>query len=222
MPTVISGTTGVSQVQDGIITSNKIADSAITDVDINTSAAIVGSKLAANTITAAQLSANSIQRQNIGYSGGVLQVIQATKVDSFLSTSGSPTDIPGLSASITPTSTNSKILVTGTITVGGETWLGGVIFMNIVRNNNPIFLGTSGTSLNGTIMYQAWSNTAATTWGNTSPISFSYLDSPNSTAPQTYKIQGFQQASGYAWEINNWYYDAQFGATSSLTLMEIS
>ena len=65
MPTVISGTTGVSQVQDGIITSNKIVDGTITNADINVTAAIIGSKIAANTITTTQLSAGAITQDRL-------------------------------------------------------------------------------------------------------------------------------------------------------------
>ena len=42
--------------------------------------------------------------------GSVLQVVNATKVDGFLTTSSSFVEV-GLTATITPTSTTSKILV---------------------------------------------------------------------------------------------------------------
>ena len=45
MGTTISGATGIDKVQDSSITSAKIADGAITNTDINSSAAIAGSKL---------------------------------------------------------------------------------------------------------------------------------------------------------------------------------
>lgn len=201
-----------------------LASNAITFTDSTSlsSGIITSAQLSAGTVTTEKIAPGAVQRQNIGYSGAVLQVVQTTKVNRFLSTSGSPTDIPGLSAIITPTSTNSKVLITGTVTVAGEMWFGGSIFLNIVRNNNPIFLSTSGNLLNATAMYTAWSNSQANTWGNTSPLSFSYLDSPNSIGPQTYKIQGFIQNPGYDWVINYRYDVGNYGGTSSLTLMEIS
>lgn len=55
MPTVINGTTGVSQVQDGVVTpskipnntidSTKLTDGTITNADISTTAAITGTKI---------------------------------------------------------------------------------------------------------------------------------------------------------------------------------
>lgn len=48
MPTVINGTTGVSQVQDSTITTNKIIDGTITNADISTTAAITGTKITPN------------------------------------------------------------------------------------------------------------------------------------------------------------------------------
>ena len=45
MPTEISGSTGVTKIQGGSVTSAKIVDGAITNADINSSAAILASKL---------------------------------------------------------------------------------------------------------------------------------------------------------------------------------
>ena len=46
-----------------------------------------------------------------GASGGVIQVKSTTKTDTFTTNSTSFTDITGLSVSITPTISDSKILV---------------------------------------------------------------------------------------------------------------
>jgi hypothetical protein len=54
MPTVISGTTGVSQVQDDIISTSKIIDSTITTL-----------KIANNAVNTAQLSANSVTTDKV-------------------------------------------------------------------------------------------------------------------------------------------------------------
>ena len=82
MPTEISGSTGV----------NKIQDNTIVNADINSSAAIAGSKLVMPT-------------------GSVLQVVQATSTTQNTTTSTSFV-AASLNASITPIATNSKILVT--------------------------------------------------------------------------------------------------------------
>ena len=56
-----------------------------------------------------------------GFGGGkILQVVQVTKTDAFSSTSTSYTDVTGLAASITPTSSNSVILVRFDVQIGGS------------------------------------------------------------------------------------------------------
>ena len=64
------------------------------------------------TVTAASIVDGSVSRPKIGYNGAWLQVVQAVKTDRFGS---SVTDgwiaIPGLSLSITPTSSSSTILL---------------------------------------------------------------------------------------------------------------
>ena len=113
MPTEISGSTGV----------NKIQDNTIVNADINSSAAIAGSKLVMPT-------------------GSVLQVKQAYKTDVFSTTANSDTDITGLSISITPSSTSSKILVTSNISGFSHNGLGGCFC--IQRDSTKIGLATAG------------------------------------------------------------------------------
>ena len=81
MPTEISGSTGV----------NKIQDNTIVNADINSSAAIAGSKL-------------------VMPSGSVLQVVSDNNTGTFSTTSQSYVTT-SQSLSITPSSTSSKILV---------------------------------------------------------------------------------------------------------------
>jgi len=201
-----------------------VAANAITFSDSTSlsSGVITAAQLSAGAVTQGKIATGAVTRSNIGYPGCVLQVLQTTKLNDFLSTSGSPINIPGLSINITPTSLNSKILVQGTVSLGGELWLGGTIFIRLVRNEVPIFLGTSGTSVNSTVSFCAYSNSQANSWANHSPLSFSYLDSPNTISQQIYSIQGWIATAGRAWEINNRYTDAAQGQTSSITVMEIT
>ena len=58
--------------------------------------------------------------------GSILQVVSTTKTDTYATGSVAAgafdiQDVPGLSVSITPTSTSSKILVSGTISIFGDT-----------------------------------------------------------------------------------------------------
>ena len=53
----------------------------------------------------------AIDANNINVTGNILQVVSTTKTDTFSTTSTSYVDITGLSVSITPTSTSSKIFI---------------------------------------------------------------------------------------------------------------
>ena len=52
------------------------------------------------------------------YAGKILQVKSTIKTDTFTTTSGSVTDITGLSVAITPASTSNKILVIARVNIG--------------------------------------------------------------------------------------------------------
>jgi len=56
-----------------------------------------------------------------GLDGGkVLQVVSVTKVDAFTTTSASFVDVTGLTVSITPSATSSKILILSTFQAGNS------------------------------------------------------------------------------------------------------
>jgi len=115
--------------------------------------------------------------------GSVLQVVQATKTDSFSTTSNSFVDITGFSASITPTSATSKILVLSTVSAAGNHGTCGY-YLKLVRGSTDIFIGdaagsrvrTTGSNINS-------DNNFFNTNG------FIFLDSPATTSSTTYKFQ---------------------------------
>lgn len=117
--------------------------------------------------------------------GTVLQVVQVVKTDTFSTTSASFVDVTGLSASITPTSTTSKILVTVQVVHG--TANAAVQQFRLTRGGSAIAVGASAGSRTPT--------TFAGYYGASDYISHlassivSYLDSPASTSSQTYTVQ---------------------------------
>jgi hypothetical protein len=123
MGTTISGATGIDKVQDSSITSAKIADGAITNTDINSSAAIAGSKISGGT-------------------GKVLQVITAIDSGSWSSSSTSFADT-NLSVTITPSSTSNKILVLGAVSYSNS----------LASSNNGLRLVRGSTDLTGHQIY---------------------------------------------------------------------
>ncbi len=116
--------------------------------------------------------------------GSILQVVQTVKTDVFSTTSTSYTDVTGLSVSITPSSTSSKILVIGHMSLGMSTVDRYATFGRLMRNGSAIYIAdTAGSRDRGTFSYQQG--------GFEGPLSlhFCFLDSPATTASTTYNVQ---------------------------------
>jgi len=152
--------------------------------------------------------------------GSVLQVVSTTKTDTFTTSSSSFTDVTGLSVSITPTSSSSKILVL--CDVGASCQNGTGMILKLLRGSTAIYIGDSAGSrplayaeIDGaSSLYSVYRCTAI------------YLDSPATTSSTTYKIQINNSASGTS-AINRTQqdrdtslYDAR--TASSITVMEIA
>ena len=147
--------------------------------------------------------------------GSVLQVVSTTKTDTFTTSSSSMVDITGLSASITPSSTSSKILVIANIyaSCNGS----GFNLLNLVRDSTNLALGVDGTVENVTAAsYVGDTNMQYALQENT----IHYVDSPASTSSLTYKIQ--MNPSGNTGTINRRAQSTYVGVSSTITLMEIA
>ena len=142
----------------------------------------------------------------------VLQVKQAYKVDAFTTTSGSYVDITGLSVSITPSSTSSRILVLATINCDG--YNAQAIFA-MVRNSTLIGQSTAGSSFNGFASSYGFGSGSAG-----SSMVVNYIDSPSTTSAITYKIQ-VAKAGGSGTVKVNQIENSSYGMTSAITVMEI-
>ena len=136
--------------------------------------------------------------------GKVLQVVNATYATEFTSSSTTFADT-GLSATITPSSASSKVLVlvsaNGIGKQTNDTAFGG----RIVRGATSIFTFEGGGG-----------NTGSTARNIVGGTSVSYLDSPATTSATTYKVQG-QSTDAAATAYMNW---RGYGG-SSITLLEI-
>jgi len=123
--------------------------------------------------------------------GNIIQVVSVTKNDAAsISSNASFVDIPGFTATITPSSASNKILVLATFFTDGST----NAFTRLMRGSTAISIGTgaSGNQLNVS------SNTARAKFDNNEcmPASISILDSPSTTSATTYKLQGYTYISG--------------------------
>jgi hypothetical protein len=143
--------------------------------------------------------------------GSVLQVVSTTKTDQF-TMSGAYADITGLSATITPTSTSSKILVFYSVLVG-NTGADSRTSTRLLRDSTPVSVATVGSA------DTAFFFTGITRNFTVGVLAGSFLDSPNSTASTVYKMQ--LTGDGTA-TVNRRGDSTTTGATSTITLMEIA
>jgi hypothetical protein len=145
--------------------------------------------------------------------GHVVQVLSVTKTDTFTASAGT-NDISGLSLTITPKFTNSRILVSynlGSVSMSGA----GVTSALLLRNSTYIGLGTTGTGPNASST--VYIGTSTDKWFT---LANQILDSPATTSPTTYKLQIYSQSTSV--RVNGWVNTDQWGASSTLTLMEVA
>jgi hypothetical protein len=142
--------------------------------------------------------------------GKVLQVVNAISSTYFTTTSGSFVDV-GFSASITPTSASSKVLVV--VHANGLMKFTG----NASNAVNIRVANGAGVKVQDIANGVGWNNVGSYAYGS---ASVSFLHEPNTTSSYTYKLQIMSWISGQTAAFN-WYNDTQ-QTTSTITLMEIA
>jgi len=145
----------------------------------------------------------------------ILQVVSVFKADAFSMTGTTFTDVTGLSASITPQSTSSQIIIMGQLNTGVIT--NQLMFAQLVRGATAIGNGTSGNSINALTTSGVGANSIAM-----ATVPFFLVDSPATTSATTYKIQIKSGAGGILAYVNRRQNDNEIGGSSSLILMEVS
>jgi hypothetical protein len=142
--------------------------------------------------------------------GKVLQVVNGLLQTQVASSSSTWADT-GLTASITPSATSSKILVFVSCTVNKSAADAlNRVALRLLRASTTIVNITGGSNVNDN--YGLFTNTALL---NNGSYSTGYLDSPSTTSATTYKIQFANPNNSAQIEIN-----PGFG-TSTIVLMEI-
>jgi len=168
-----------------------------------------------STINAASLGASQLADANMA-PGSVIQVVSFATT-SPASTQGQTYVDSGLSATITPSSASSRILVLVTQSVyiyrtAGSVARGGV---RLLRDSTVIL--TPSTDVNGPINpYLEAGGTNGIYFNSMYPIT--YLDSPATTSATTYKTQGRITVATN----NNTIAFNDSGGTSTITLLEIA
>jgi len=130
----------------------------------------------------------------VSRSGGILQVVSTTKTDQFTTPSTSYTDVTGLSVSITPRSTSSKIFVMVQTNVGGGS--SSYQAIQLVRDSTAINIGdAAGSRTRASYMSYNGNTTDGENYYGAANVHLSILDSPATTSTLTYKVQALTNTS---------------------------
>jgi hypothetical protein len=162
-------------------------------------------------LTADSAEATGLKWAAAGSGGGkVLQVVQDTQVG-LVSTTSSSYQSTGLSVSITPSASTSKVLVMVS--------LNGVTKPTSSSNNSGIVIQARRGSTEIVFAGDWNAATASTSYNSIGSVSFAYLDSPATTSATTYDVRFANFVSGQTAYINN--YNASDTVTSTIIVMEI-
>ena len=154
--------------------------------------------------------------------GNILQVVSTTKTDTASTTSNdSFVDISGMSVTITPSATSSKILVMVDMRLSTNT--GRNIAYRLMRGSTQIYMGDaagSRTRATGAIRLTDDAKGEMQTEGAI------YLDSPSTTSATTYKVQWTNTYHTESSYINRSQEDTdnndRVRAASSITVQEVA
>ena len=162
--------------------------------------------LATDSVDSAELIDGAIDTSHLasGVGGKVLQVVSANYATEWSSTTDTYADT-GLTATITPSATSSKILVLCNQNGCGKSANNASLRLHLYRDVTK--LADFGEDL-------GYTNTAEN-WNMVGSASISYLDSPSSTSALVYKTQGNNNTATGSVRVQN------SETTSTLTLIEI-
>jgi hypothetical protein len=154
-------------------------------------------------------------------------VVQTVKTDTFTMSSGTYTDITGLTATITPTTATSKILLLAQVNISQQNaTAGGGFAIRFSGGDSDDYVGdTEGsriTSATGNYWTNFVSDTNVNNWASGVII---YLDSPATTSATTYSVQVRQATAGTVY-VNRGQSDSNIATNqrgaSSLTVIEVA
>ena len=154
---------------------------------------------------------------NLGWAtdqgGKIVQVVHAHITDHMYSTATSYTDLTGVTASITPTSSSNKVLVRFGIHLSSVH--NPVIIVNLLRGSTNIAQPTVTDIYPSTT--QMWVD-----GDRMLNMNYEFLDSPSTTSSTTYKLQWRIHSGSYTVKLNGYYNNDQYNSTSTMTLQEVS
>jgi len=157
--------------------------------------------------------------------GTILQVVQGIKTDTFSTTSTSYTAVTGLTASITPSSTSSKILVIVDTNISNANTAGtsATVHIRLTGGNSADYVGdTAGDRERAAYSLRAISGRLAD--GPMFARTMTFLDSPNTTSSTTYGVE--MRVTGSTGVVNQAAQEFDLAISgripSTITLMEVA
>lgn len=165
--------------------------------------------MAISTIGTNALASSAVTRPKIGYAGALLQVVNAS-IATDVSTSSTSYGTTGLYATITPSSTSSKIICLASASISYIANSGDALGSGFYRGTS----GEGSGSIIGANPYYliARANTMY------QPVQMMYVDSPSSTSALTYTVMHKSTAGG----VVGWCYGFGSSNRGTLILMEIA
>lgn len=152
--------------------------------------------------------------------GRILQVVTAVKTDAFTMTGTTWTTPTGLTVTITPTSTSSRILILADIKAAGQV-NATTSQQRIVRNSTPIYVGDAAGSRPQAMSQNYWNAEGF----HSPPGGGIFVDSPATTSATSYSIQVKAESASTVY-VNRTQNDrdstADSRTSSSITVMEIA
>ena len=126
-----------------------------------------------------------VSRNDLSLSGGIVQVVQTeqTAASAISNPGGTFVDLSGMSVTITPTSSNSRIFIHAQINITGRA-ANNVMHGRLDRNGTIIHLGDADGSKN-----RSFAEGQPVPDGSSGQIICMFVDSPATTDPLIYKIQ---------------------------------
>jgi hypothetical protein len=167
---------------------------------------------------------NSSGRKILNQTGSILQVVQTIKTDTFYSaTAETWYDVTGMSASITPSSTSSRILVC--VNLGKVCGLNNNTF-RVTRNGTVANVGDAAGSRQ---QAQFGDSNQGRDSNHTGSLAYTYIDSPATTSSITYQLSVRAEViSSQGFGLNRTYNDTDGTSgynsrcASTIVLMEIA
>ena len=157
-----------------------------------------------------------------GGGGGITQINQVIKTDVFSTSSTSFVDITGLSVTLTPKFSTSKIFVSFDVAVGHDAATQHTV--QLVRQVggsdtivNPVAYN-QGTSL----QYSSYNNDVANLGWDREHITYQCIDSPATTSAVNYRLRTYIYSGSKIQYINRCHNSSNATGTSVLTVMEVS